>query len=351
MGRILHSIDRLPPPLLLAEERLTVIPRGERLVVPNRHIVPNRCVKVLYFIQADFEMSIVGRPPLRIRSGDILFVPLPVMQTYRAIRNVESISHTLRLLIAPRSATDIDPIFADALHDIHHLPRGMTPRHHELINHLRTEIDNRQPGHRFMVGGLSLELLTETLRLIQSSITKENVAIATPDTRVPNSESIATNTHVRRAKEFILENYEKTLTLADIAWSARLSREHLARLFHEATGLTVFDYLTQIRIEAAKSHLCDSVLLVSQIAALSGFTSDALFCRTFKKHTGFTPMAWRRHIFENSDFEPALRYQPATITETAPAEKETDNENTRTTTLARKVESRLRPRKKTSRKS
>lgn len=340
MGRILHSIDRLPPPLLLAEERITVIPRGERLVVPNRHIIPNRCVKIMFFLQTDFEMAVVGRPTLRIRTGDILFVPLPVMQTYRAVRNAECINHALRLLFAPPPAADIDPVFTDTLRDIHHLPHGMTPRHHELINQLRAEIETSRPGHRLMVGGLALELLAETLRAILSSTEKETSSPA-----FPPPDTAATDTHIRRAKEFILENYEKPLTLADIAWSARLSREHLARLFHESTGQTVFDYLTRIRIEAAKSHLCDSALLIHQIAVLSGFTSDALFCRTFKKHTGFTPMAWRRHIFRNSDFEPALRYQPAVITEMAPAEKGTDSEGSRVATLARRVESRLAPRK------
>jgi AraC-like DNA-binding protein len=199
-----------------------------------------------------------------------------------------------------------------------------------------------------MIGGLALELLSETLRLILSSTAQENPA-ATASPGFPPPDAIATDTHVHRVKEFILENYEKPLTLTDIAWSARLSREHLARLFHESTGLTVFDYLTRLRIEAAKSRLCDSVLLVSQIATLSGFTSDAHFCRTFKKHTGFTPTAWRRHIFRNSDFEPALRYQPATITEIAPAEKETDSEGTRAAILARRVESRLTPRKNKTR--
>ncbi|AHF93451.1 AraC family transcriptional regulator [Opitutaceae bacterium TAV5] len=341
MGRILHSIDRLPPPLLLAEERLTVIPRGERLVVPNRHIIPDRCAKILYFLQADFEMAIVGRPALRIRAGDILFVPLRVMQTYRAVRNAESLSHTLRLLVSPASAADIDPALADALRDIRHLPRGMTPRFHELINQLRTEIENRRPGHRLMVGGLALELLAETLRRIHSFTTKETASA--PSGSPPSDAAAATDTHIRRAKEFILENYEKPLTLADIAWSARLSREHLARLFNETTGQTVFDYLTRIRIEAAKSHLCDSVLLVNQIATLSGFTSDALFCRTFKKHTGLTPMAWRRRILKNSGFEPALRYQPAIITEATPEEEDTSNEDPRVTALARKVKFRLVP--------
>ncbi len=337
MGRILHSIDRLPPPLLLADERLTIVPRGER------NVIANRAIKILHFIQADHEMTIADRPPMRIRTDDILLVPLRVMQVWHSVRNIESRIHTFRLILSP-SAANFDPTLSTALADIHHLPRGMTPRHHELIKQFRTEADAHRPGYRLMIGGLTLELLAETLRCIVPSTTNETIPVI-PFAPPPSGTDV-TETHVRRAKEFILENYEKTLTLAEIAWSARLSREHLSRLFHETTGLTVFDYLTQIRIEAAKSHLGDTALLINQIASLSGFTSDALFCRTFKKHTGYTPLSYRKQILKNSGFEAGLRYNPIQIPDTVPDLKDTGQESIHAAALARRVESRTRSRRK-----
>ncbi|RRK01054.1 AraC family transcriptional regulator [Opitutaceae bacterium TAV4] len=329
MGRILYTIDRLPPPLLLAEERLTTIPRGERLVIPNLHIAPDRRAKIIFFLQADFETSVVGRPPLHIRTGDILFVPLRVMQTYRAMRNVETTTRTLRLVLSPASTTSTDSTLADAFRDIRHLPHGMTPRHHELIHQFRSEIENTRPARRLMTGALALELLVESLRCIHEFITNEH----------PGTTDLPIDIHIRRAKEYILENYEKPLTLADIARSTRLSREHLARLFHQTTGHTVFDYLTRIRIEAAKSLLCDTTHFANQIATLSGFSSEPLFYRTFKKHTGFTPSVWRRNILKNSEFEPGLRYQPARITEATPDKEEVGNELDRAKAIARRAES------------
>jgi len=299
MGRILHSIDRLPPPLVFADERTTLIPRGESLYIPNRGI-PHRGIKLLYFLQADLQMHIGGASPIRIRTGDILVVPRRVMQVYRPAGNTDSLHHTLRILIGA-TPPGFDPLIESALEDIHHLPDGMTPRHHELINRLRSELDDRPPGHRFAIGGICLDLAVNTLRCIHKSATSADSG---------DPAGAAAELHIRRVKEFLLENYEKPLRLEDIAWSVRLSREYLATLFHKVTGLTVFDYLLQLRVEAAKSHLCDTSLTIHQIAALSGFTSDSLFCRTFKRVTGVTPSAYRRRTLQEAGFEPALRYQP-----------------------------------------
>ena len=327
MGRILHAIDRLPPPLVFADERTTVIPRGECLSVPNRGI-PHRGIKLLFFLRADLRMTIGDGPPLHIRTGDILVVPRRVMQVYRPAGRTESRHHTLRILIGA-TPPGTDPLLDETLAGIRHLPRGMTPRHHELVNRLRSELDGRRPGYRLAAGGLCLDLAVDTLRSIQNPSTIPGS---------PDPDPAAAGLHIRRAKEFILENYEKPLRLEDIAWSGRLSREYLSTLFHEATGVTVFDYLVQLRVEAAKCHLCDTNLLVNQVAALSGFTSDALFCRTFKRLTGLTPTAYRRRLLQDAGFEASLRYKPAPVTDAVHDGMAIGEEGLRAAALASRVE-------------
>lgn len=327
MGRILHTIDGLPPPLVFADERTTIIPRDGRLCIPNRGIPP-RGIKLLFFLHADLKMTIGGDPPIRIRTGDILVIPRRVMQVYRPAGRTESRNHTLRILVGA-TPPGSDPLIDEALAGIRHLPCGMTPRHHELVKKLRAELNDRRPGYRLAAGALCLDLATDTLRSIHNNNT--NCESSVPD-------SAAADPHIRRAKEFILENYEKPLRLEDIAWSARLSKEYLSTLFHEVTGITVFEYLVQLRVEAAKSHLCDTSLLVNQVAALSGFTSDALFCRTFKRVTGLTPSIYRRRILEAAGFEAALRYQPVRGTDTVPEMLARSDDGIRAAALARRVE-------------
>jgi AraC-like DNA-binding protein len=105
-------------------------------------------------------------------------------------------------------------------------------------------------------------------------------------------------------KQFLFEHYSRSLTLNEIAWEVRLSNEHLCRRFKEQTGQTVFSYLRQLRIEAAKAYLISSKHSVTEIAHRTGFSSVTLFCRTFRKSVGLAPIDYRRRGVERISFQP-----------------------------------------------
>jgi two-component system response regulator YesN len=59
--------------------------------------------------------------------------------------------------------------------------------------------------------------------------------------------------------------------------------------------ISIFDYLTQYRIEMAKNMLKDPYVKIYQIAEKIGYTSTAHFCLIFKKYTGISPASYRQH--------------------------------------------------------
>jgi AraC-like DNA-binding protein/ligand-binding sensor protein len=79
------------------------------------------------------------------------------------------------------------------------------------------------------------------------------------------------------------------INLAMVARHCSISEGHLSRLFHHATGLTFREYLTQVRIERAKSLLARPGKCVSEIAYESGFQSLSQFHRVFRKAYGASP--------------------------------------------------------------
>ena len=79
------------------------------------------------------------------------------------------------------------------------------------------------------------------------------------------------------------------INLAEVARHCCVSEGHLSRLFHHATGLTFREYLTQVRIERAKSLLIHSGKSVTEIAYESGFQSLSQFHRVFRKAYGASP--------------------------------------------------------------
>lgn len=98
---------------------------------------------------------------------------------------------------------------------------------------------------------------------------------------------------LRRVKEFISENLEEDLGLAEISAVADLSQFHFARAFRKSTGLTPQQFLMQQRIERAKELLAKKDLPIVEVSLRTGFKNQSHFTSLFRKFTSLTPKVWR----------------------------------------------------------
>ncbi len=97
------------------------------------------------------------------------------------------------------------------------------------------------------------------------------------------------------AREYIQKNLAHPLRLAEIAWFAGVSEEHLARSFRALTGQTVFSYLRACRVRRAAVLLGEHPqMTLAEVAEQSGFANAALLCRVFKAGTGASPGVFRK---------------------------------------------------------
>ncbi len=99
---------------------------------------------------------------------------------------------------------------------------------------------------------------------------------------------------VARARKFIDETLADPLPLSLVARQAGLSESHFCRVFKEATGLTLTDYVNRRRIEWAKKELLKPQARVSEIAFHIGYQSLSQFNRSFARFTGNSPTNFRR---------------------------------------------------------
>lgn len=86
---------------------------------------------------------------------------------------------------------------------------------------------------------------------------------------------------------------EKPWNVEDMAQEMNCSRAHFSRLFKQFTGMSTRDFISNTRIEAAKSMLYSSNYTVGQIAELLGYQDIYYFSRHFKEKTGRSPSAFR----------------------------------------------------------
>lgn len=97
-----------------------------------------------------------------------------------------------------------------------------------------------------------------------------------------------------RAVAYMREHYADTeLNMASLAEQLNVTPVALAVEFKRDMGISPSDYLAIQRMEAAKSLLRESSLLVREISRRVGYEDDHVFMRRFKKYTGKTPQQYR----------------------------------------------------------
>ncbi len=90
---------------------------------------------------------------------------------------------------------------------------------------------------------------------------------------------------------------DTSLKLSSFASETGIPSKYISQLINQNLNLSFTEYITQLRIEDAKSRLKDPKkqhLTISGIAEESGFASSSRFNHLFKKHTGLTPTQYQK---------------------------------------------------------
>jgi len=96
--------------------------------------------------------------------------------------------------------------------------------------------------------------------------------------------------------DYIDQNIDGRLTLAQLAQVARLSVFAFVRSFKNSTGLPPHRYILRKRVERAKILLSEKALSIADVALRCGFGDQSAFTTTFRRLTSQTPSAYRETL-------------------------------------------------------
>jgi AraC-like DNA-binding protein len=99
---------------------------------------------------------------------------------------------------------------------------------------------------------------------------------------------------IRGAVEYIHENFQREMTLTELAEQAAMGKSYFSFYFTNTMKMSVFDYIQQVRVNHAARLLKSTSESALEIAMQSGFHSSAYFNRVFKKIMKTTPLAYRK---------------------------------------------------------
>ncbi len=102
---------------------------------------------------------------------------------------------------------------------------------------------------------------------------------------------------INRLNILIKENLDSTeFSVEHLAEDLNISRVQLYRKVKAMLGISVSDYISDFRLEKAKSMLESTSLRISEIAYANGFSSPNYFSTTFKNKYGTSPVLFRKSI-------------------------------------------------------
>jgi AraC-like DNA-binding protein len=96
--------------------------------------------------------------------------------------------------------------------------------------------------------------------------------------------------------KYIRQHFRKEVSIAVLAEQTGLSIRQLQRRFRSVLRLTPQEFLIKTRVLAACRALRESDAALSEIASACGFYDQSSFTEHFRRHTGQTPLAYRRQL-------------------------------------------------------
>lgn len=99
---------------------------------------------------------------------------------------------------------------------------------------------------------------------------------------------------INRVIDYIENNIALNFTLDELSEIASFSKFHFHRIFQSITGETLFQFIQRVRLERSAMLLKNNRYeTITEIAMECGFTSSALFSRSFKKYFNLTPTQFK----------------------------------------------------------
>ena len=105
-----------------------------------------------------------------------------------------------------------------------------------------------------------------------------------------------TQHYVTLMLNYIAEHFNEVITVAQVAGAVGLNSNYAMGIFQSIMKLTIKQYITTMRINHAKALLSDTDKTMLDISLTAGFNSLSRFYDNFQKHTGLSPMSYRKQV-------------------------------------------------------
>lgn len=133
-------------------------------------------------------------------------------------------------------------------------------------------------------------------QLINKEISEHRDIIINPvriEYRQSTEKYAVTDKNIQTVLTYIEKNYAYSISVNDLIRQVPLSRRVLEKKFESETGISIYQYIQEYRIDRFSTLLVTSDLSLSEIAVLAGFEDYKNVFRIFRKYKTLTPVQYR----------------------------------------------------------
>lgn len=99
--------------------------------------------------------------------------------------------------------------------------------------------------------------------------------------------------YIQEAVNFMEHNYQREVTVEEMADVCQLNRSYFSKIFKESKGCPPQEYLIRLRLSKAANLMRSTSNSIADVSALCGYPNQLHFSRAFKKRYGLSPREWR----------------------------------------------------------
>jgi AraC-like DNA-binding protein len=138
----------------------------------------------------------------------------------------------------------------------------------------------------------ALARLSHFLRLLHLLSASEDYEVLSSEAFTPNLDISALAT-IQSALGFIHQNFNRDISLGDVADIVNMSETAFSRFFKKNTGNNFSEHVTILRVAEACKLLSDTTKAITDICFEVGYSNISNFNRKFKERRGMTPSRYR----------------------------------------------------------
>ncbi len=268
---------------------------GRGLVYPHWH----KEIEIIYVIKGTIKIG-VNDELIAVNEGQIFFFDSGATHYFLATPESERLVYQFDSKMfnegieSMANGDSLKEVFASRENWSLNWPREVEK---EMCQHLQSLYDETlavQPGYVFA----TQQHLYGLLMLLSRKVPEKSHLMkkALNDDSMKNKETLE-----RMDKVFALieANYNQGITLEEVAKYVGFSPHYFTRFFKKNTGTTFVGFLTEYRLNMAKSILATEEMPMIEVAEKAGFNSVKTFHHVFKENVGMSPLKYQKSIFGN----------------------------------------------------